>query len=110
MSNPQTFTAIHRRSVPRAIALAVALVCATAGAATAQSPPDKLAYCDQLYAMYLKYHFNLYHMDSWAPPALAHIDCVKGNFDDGIKGLEHVLRNDRFVLNGPPTTVSTAQR
>jgi hypothetical protein len=111
MSNVRTIAAVRRHRMPGtvfrlglgAFALAIALVQATAGARAQQSSSEESAYCAQLAGLYSRYHFNLYHPDgTWARAELAKLDCTHGKPRAGTRELEHILRNDRFVIRNHP--------
>ena len=115
MSSDPTTTkgniAIHRRLGFGAIALACGLVAATGDAAARQGTAEEIAYCSQLYGKFARYHFNLYHHDgTWARAELAKIACAKGDIEAGTKELELILQEDRWPLDGRPTSIGSAPR
>jgi hypothetical protein len=83
------------------IALACCLIAVTGDARAQTEAPDTLAYCTRLYGLYWKHHANYFHHDgTWAQAELALSDCRHGKLEAGIDELEHILRNDLFVIPG----------
>ena len=106
----KTTTPVRRRLGFFAVALACGLIATTGDATARQGTPEERAYCAQLYAKYVRYHFNLYHMDGWATAQLAQLDCGNGNVDRGIRELELILQRDGWPSDRPSTSIGSAPR
>lgn len=90
--------------------LAAGLTLATAASASAQTPPQALpqtlkARCAQLIAAYDRHGSSRSaNSDGFRNHTRigAAIDCIRGNYEQGIREMEDLLRRKKFTVPPPP--------
>jgi hypothetical protein len=90
--------------------IAVVLAAATATTASAQTPQDLKARCDQLISYYDRYGAGRSENSDGARNMTrigAGVDCEKGRYQEAIASMENLLRSKSFEV--PPPTTGVAQ-
>jgi hypothetical protein len=80
-------------------------LCGLAGCAKSGPYSPQLAYCEQLYKLYFRYHtlITYAHNGQRAQAELALHACEQGNYAAGIERLTALLVRDRVTVPPPPS-------